>query len=150
MFVSGRHLLYPPSPSHVNRAIHTYRNRGVSKPGLLKWQHAIIYSTDEPPQPRQDELPDLTRGELGMLGEPIRVNVLSKVNHLLPMSRINFAKVYTVEHNAKVFDVGQVAKEHLRLLRKYWEFVIKTPPNRSDGANWGLSTIEDEGNAEGT
>jgi hypothetical protein len=36
-------------------------------------------------------------------------------------SRINFSKVYTVEHNLKVKAIGVVPKEWLAYVKLYWE-----------------------------
>ncbi len=36
------------------------------------------------------------------------------------LARVNFAKMYTVEHNVKVMPVGQVSKSSQNLLRGYW------------------------------
>jgi hypothetical protein len=57
--------------------------------------------------------------ETGMTKKPIRVNPVT-AQRLDPLSRINFAKVYTVEHNVRVMPVGQVAEESKYLLVAYW------------------------------
>ena len=36
------------------------------------------------------------------------------------MSRVNFGKVYTVEHNVKVLPVGQVTRKSMELLLEYF------------------------------
>jgi hypothetical protein len=71
----------------------------------VKWQHAIIYTGEHPPSPRSDELP--TFGEYGMV-ESIRVKPKAKDDKLNEMARINFAKIYTIEHNVKVLEFGVV------------------------------------------
>lgn len=40
------------------------------------------------------------------------------------MSRINFGKIYTVEHNVKVFDFGQVHTESERRLHNQFMLVL--------------------------
>ena len=42
-----------------------------------------------------------------------------------PMSRLDFAKIYTVEHNVKVFDFGDVHKDHIHTLKTQWRYVLK-------------------------
>lgn len=39
------------------------------------------------------------------------------------MSRINFAKLYNVEHNIKVYDFGDVDAEYVDLFRRNFEHV---------------------------
>jgi len=38
-----------------------------------------------------------------------------------PMARLNYTKVYTVEHNVKVYDFGIVHKDYLDTLRYQFE-----------------------------
>lgn len=44
-----------------------------------------------------------------MTKRPIQVTPKSPRDKLDPMSRINYAKIYTVEHNVKVCFIGQIA-----------------------------------------
>lgn len=50
----------------------------------------------------------------------IAVEKASSDQKLDPMSRLNFRKIYTVEHNAKVMAVGRVTRDSLPLLLGYW------------------------------
>jgi len=44
-----------------------------------------------------------------------------------PASRINYAKLYTVEHSVKVYDFGDVYDDHfLALLVEQWKWVLNT------------------------
>jgi hypothetical protein len=52
--------------------------------------------------------------------KPIAVEKASVDQRLDPMSRLNFKKVYTIEHNVKVMNVGKVAKDSLPALLGYW------------------------------
>ena len=52
--------------------------------------------------------------------EPIAVKPADLDQKLHPKSRINFDKVYSVEHNVKVMHVGKVADESLRDLSLYF------------------------------
>jgi hypothetical protein len=81
----------------------TYGNRGTAKPGVDAEDHAIIYTGSEIPR----ELP----GEPKLLKKPIRVKLNSRREKLRPESRINFAKIYTVEHNVKVSFIGEIHED---------------------------------------
>ena len=55
-----------------------------------------------------------------MVKEPLEVEPHDKTNSRLdPMSRINFGKVYTVEHNVKVSPVGRITKDSLERFMEY-------------------------------
>ena len=101
--------------SHSSRPIQTYQRRGVAKPRTIKAHHAIIYTGDDPPIPTKEEEP--AEGEHGMLN-PIRVKPYLRTAALDEMSRINFAKVYTVEHNVKVQEFGEVHSDSRHILKK--------------------------------
>jgi hypothetical protein len=115
MFVSILAIL--PAPSvHANvyddgnidhsRPIQTYNRRGVTGT-KVKSQHAIVYTGDTAPNPLPSEMPS-NAGERPM-GDPIRViGTIPWDNKMDQMSRINFLKVYTIEHNVKVGDFGYV------------------------------------------
>jgi hypothetical protein len=105
----------------------------------VKWKHGIAF-TDQvgkhskkkivEPSPHRSEKP--AKGEDGMQS-PIRVIPESRHLKLDPMSRINYSKVYTVEHNVKVCYFGDVdEKYHDRLLTQ-WTTVLfwdrKAQPN---------------------
>lgn len=53
----------------------------------------------KPPKPRTGE---------DFLRDPIRVVPQTDRDKLHPYSRINYAKIYTVEHNVKVLFIGQI------------------------------------------
>lgn len=99
----------------------TYGGQGVTKPNILKWQHAIVHTTKEAPELLSGEEP--VEGEYGMMAS-IRVRPKSKQEKLQKESRINFAKIYTVEHNVKVCEFGDVHERHLGTLRKQWKYVL--------------------------
>ena len=84
----------------------TYGGRGVGRPGTIKSEHAIVYSGKECPGPLPDELP--TREGGGLLPIAIRVDMDGRSQSLDPLSRLNFGKTYTIEHNVKVQSLGRV------------------------------------------
>lgn len=57
---------------------------------------------------------------LGMNKEPIAVKPAAFDQKLRPCSRLNFGKVYTVEWNVKVMDVGHIAGVSLQRLNTYF------------------------------
>lgn len=95
--------------------IMTYNRQGVSKPGIIKSEHAIVHTSKSPPQPRDSELPSRS-SELGMLPGAIRVIPDDPNSKLDDLSRIHFGRLYTIEHNTKVKSFGIVQKECIRIL----------------------------------
>lgn len=92
----------------------TYSGQGVCKAGLSKSEiarHAVIYDGTRTP---------LTLAtEPGMIKKPISVNMAAD-QKLDPMSRLNFGKLYTVETNVEVMDVGMVSTSSLPDLLAYF------------------------------
>jgi hypothetical protein len=80
----------------------TYNCQGTKKPGATAADHAIIFTGRMAPDP----LP----GENGMYHRPIRVEPF-KLERLAPESRVNYAKIYTIEHNVKVCSVGKIHED---------------------------------------
>jgi len=66
-----------------------------------------------------DNPPELLPGEQ-ITKQPLRVTPTG-AETLESASRVNFGKVYTVEHNVKVLDIGVVAQEHVYLLINYFK-----------------------------
>jgi hypothetical protein len=65
-----------------------------------------------------------TKGERGMLAS-IRVRPAYRGDAIFPSSRINYAKLYTVEHNVKVYEFGDVHEKSLPLLKSSWDYVFR-------------------------
>jgi hypothetical protein len=102
--------------------IFTYRGQGLTKPGVNADDHAIAFGSGKRPVSLSGEKP--------MKFEPIEVK-LAQGQALHEMSRINFAKVYTVEWNVKVRHVGMVVPESLPHLLTAWRTLLyKEPPDR--------------------
>ena len=100
----------------------TYGGQGCARRGVIKWQHAIAYSGRTEPDQQKSEKPEVQ--ERGML-KSIRVNAKSRQDKLNVLSRINFAKIYTVEHNVKVYDFGNVHEKSLHRLNRQWVYVLE-------------------------
>jgi hypothetical protein len=81
----------------------TYGRQGTGKRGVKADDHAIIYIGEIAPR----ELP----GELPLRKRPIRVIGKSPQDKLNPASRINYSKVYTIEHNFKVCFIGRIHED---------------------------------------
>ena len=95
----------------------------------MKANHAIIYSGQTIPQIHPDEYPG--NGEDGML-QPIKVNMRSRHDRIDPMSRINFKSMTTIQHNWKVYDVGEVDAGSMALLRSQWRKVWRYLSDEND------------------
>lgn len=81
----------------------TYGKRGTTKPGVKYEDHAIIYTGSQAPA----ELPDENR----LIKKPVRVDNYSNRGRLSIESRVNYAKLYTIEYNAKVCFIGKIHKD---------------------------------------
>jgi len=92
--------------------IFTYSGQGVAKSGVDPSTHAVIFTTDSRPKTDPRE-PKMTK-------EAIAVVPIFRDRKLDPMSRINFAKIYTVEHNVKVKHIGEIQEEYLHRLMNYY------------------------------
>ena len=103
----------------VNRPIRTYGKQGVARSGVIKDQHGIIYTGQEP-EPYEDELP--SEEESSMLPS-VRVENLFPEDDMHRCACINYAEVFTVEHDVKVYDVGDIEPSHLALFRDNFRIV---------------------------
>lgn len=92
----------------------TYGRRGVTKPGVTKSEHGIIYTGRTAPDPMPEEAP--ARGEQPMRPDPICVNTDNREDKLDQLSRIDYGKVYTIEHNVKVQAFGEVRSKSVNSL----------------------------------
>lgn len=107
----------------LSRPIMTYGDQGVAKAHVKKSDCAIIYIGKTPPKPRDNERA-FRPGEAPMRPNPIRVDPDERGTILSAMSRINFGKVSTIEHNVKVKSFGMVNRDSMRDLlyqfREVW------------------------------
>ena len=88
----------------------TYQGQGLKKYGIIPGDHAVVYSHKEKPL--------ITPGEK-TAKKPIPIILEQEGEKLDPMTRLNFAKVYTIEHNIKVAKVGRVPQENINQLLTY-------------------------------
>ncbi|KAN0104755.1 hypothetical protein V8E51_010500 [Hyaloscypha variabilis] len=81
----------------------TYGYQGALKRGVHPEDHTVVYSS-------KTEGPFYLEGEKELLRKrPIRLDMKDPSEKLDPLSRLNYAKTYTVEHNVKVYFIGCVA-----------------------------------------
>jgi hypothetical protein len=95
--------------------VNTYGDQGVLRPSFNELDvkaHAIIYMRGTTPT----ELPDEPR----MTKRPIMVIPSSDDRKLKPSSRIRFDKVFSIEHNVQVKNVGFISGESKPYFEQYW------------------------------
>ena len=63
---------------------------------------------------------------------PIRVVPNSKSGELDNTSQIDYSRVYTVEHNAKVYDFGKVAPEDMAKFLQNFDNVFNSKEDNDD------------------
>ncbi|BAE59654.1 unnamed protein product [Aspergillus oryzae RIB40] len=90
--------------------VHTYGRLGVAKASVDPSKHAIIYMNGAQPKSGPNE-PRMTKEPLEVTPEPYQ--------KLHAMSRLNFGKIYTVEHNQKVLPVGKISEESMAKFHLY-------------------------------
>ena len=104
----------------------TYGGQGVMKRGVNAKDHAVVYSEGERPRFMPGE-------ERKMNKKPLRIKIEDPMEKIDPMTRINFSKAYTVEHNVKVVKIGRIPDaDDLRLLRRYFIESVVGPDSDSD------------------
>jgi uncharacterized membrane protein YgcG len=103
----------------------TYGGRGTAKPGVHPEDHAIIYTVPGRPLP--------TEGEAQLTRLPICVKPYTPEHKLTSASRLNYAKVYTVEYNVKVWFIGRIHPDSEWLLTAAYNDVH--PPLMPRGSN---------------
>lgn len=105
-------------PGLESSPITTYSGRGAGKKGVDQRVHAIIYTGSHPPNKLPSER-DMNKSAICVV--PTRAD-----EKLDPISRVNMGKIYTVEWNTKVKDIGHVEKNSLVRLLAYWKQIINT------------------------
>jgi hypothetical protein len=67
-----------------------------------------------------------------MAKEPIRVEVLDPSYKLDPMSRLNYAKLYTGEHNVKILFIGKIISKCEQVVVDAYNATHRPLPDRPD------------------
>jgi hypothetical protein len=77
----------------------TYGSQGTNKPGVKAEYHAMIYTDEKVPSPLPGEQ---------LVKRAVRMEPSSPEEKLDLESRVNYAKVYTIEHNIRVCFIGKI------------------------------------------
>lgn len=89
---------------------------------MVKHNHAIIHTSREPPEASPQEHPNVALNERAML-QPVRVVSNRKTDTMESRSRVDFGKIYTVEHNVKVYDFGRVHETQRTFFKAQFNYV---------------------------
>ncbi|KXX77374.1 hypothetical protein MMYC01_206903 [Madurella mycetomatis] len=81
----------------------TYEHKACTKRGVKPSKHGIIYQVGKKPR--------MVDGEPKLGFHPVRVDLYEKSEKLDKESRVNYAKLTTVEHNFRVFFIGRIVRE---------------------------------------
>ena len=77
----------------------TYGLQGTNKPGVKAEYHAMIYTSQKVPSPLPGEQ---------LVKRAVKMEPSSPEEKLDSKSRVNYAKVYTIEHNIKVCFIWKI------------------------------------------
>ena len=121
MCVCKFHLAKSTLIWRFDRPILTYGGQGTAKSGVKPQDHAIVYTSDKGQKRRKEEKdipPEELEGEEKLIKKPIRINPLTPRDNLHPASRLNYAKIYTVEYNVKVAFVGTLHEKSVKYFKR--------------------------------
>jgi hypothetical protein len=126
--------------------ISTYNGQGAANPGVIKSEHAIIFSGQNVPSIGASELP--SRGEAPLKQPPIRVDLDDAIKRLDPMSRIDLGGVHMIRHHVETKSIGQIHKDSLKDLLQQFHDVSNAPktPEPAGAGKAGIASdvVEDE------
>ncbi|KAL2129915.1 hypothetical protein VTI74DRAFT_7144 [Chaetomium olivicolor] len=80
----------------------TYEHKACTKKGVKPLKHGIVYQSGKRPR--------TVEGEPRLGFPPIAVDLFERTEKLDKESRVNYAKITTVEHNFRVFFIGRVTE----------------------------------------
>jgi len=110
---TARFVVVKPGHSFsVCLRISTYSGQATTKPGVAAHQHAAIIL-------QGSQVVMHEKGER-LSKQPIEIKVEEADIDVSAMSRVNFAKPYTVEHNVKVRRIGRVVGDSVKRLERYF------------------------------
>lgn len=109
----SRFVVIRSKPTHcLCLRLSTYNGQGTNKSGVIAGDHAVVVPVGEQPL----HLPlgeELTKGYLPVKLEAGGVTIS-------PMSRINFAKVYTIGYNIRVRNIGRVDNSSMATFEEFF------------------------------
>ncbi|KAK6442483.1 hypothetical protein LTR95_001277 [Oleoguttula sp. CCFEE 5521] len=117
--------------------ITSYGGQGVSKTGVIKADHCIVHTTDEPPERTPAEAPDMLNDEEPMQPYAIRINPDAAARWgLHALSRLNLADERRVEYYCRVKNLGRVNAASMSYLETQIQTVreqryVRTKPAQS-------------------
>ncbi|OTA63161.1 hypothetical protein K449DRAFT_443657 [Hypoxylon sp. EC38] len=118
----------------------TYERRGCTKSGVNPNTHGIIYSL---PNHSEKGEPSLLKGEPKLGFPPIRVVGYMDEKPLPKESRVNYAKLVTIEHNVKVFFIGFIPLEDfpkmVHAVNECWEEGLRKAKRKTDNLTSGVT-----------
>ncbi|PVH81053.1 hypothetical protein DL98DRAFT_514958 [Cadophora sp. DSE1049] len=101
-----RFVIIKPMAGHcICLPILTYAGKGVTKTGVHAQHHAPMFNKGGKVVYAKGER------EKGLTRNPIEFEPASPRHKLDGISRLNYAKAYTVEYNVKVWFIGRIARE---------------------------------------
>ncbi|KAF1930299.1 uncharacterized protein M421DRAFT_418617 [Didymella exigua CBS 183.55] len=95
-------------------AISTYGKRGTLKRGCNASEHTAVYLEGSNPYTLQGEW------ERGMTKDPIMITPTNPQEFMEPTSRLRCGRIYSIEWNVKVKDIGMVATHDRTKLLQYF------------------------------
>jgi hypothetical protein len=78
----------------------------------------------------------------------IRIKAQRREDKLDRMARIDFCRLYTIEHNVKVYEFGLVAKDHMERLVQNWIRTMLGGDSSGMGLELGSKLAKDESSDE--
>jgi hypothetical protein len=93
----------PHALTVICRPVLTYGGKGCNKSGAKPTKHGVIYQHGRNPHTLKNE------PKLGF--RPVAMHIEAVGEKLARESRVNYAKLMTIEHNVKVFFIGRIADE---------------------------------------
>nr|OQO31298.1 hypothetical protein B0A51_03276 [Rachicladosporium sp. CCFEE 5018] len=119
--------------------ITSYGGQGVSKPGVTKSDHCIVYTTEEPPERTPAEAPDMLQDEQPMQPYAIRIDPHPDAGWgLHALSRLDLADEQRVEYYFRVKNLGKVNRASMPYLETQLKTVREQKSGRSFGAHLDL------------
>jgi hypothetical protein len=89
--------------------------QGTRKHGINRQDYAAVYAEGDKPRFQPGEHLDK---------KPFPIKVEDSKEKIDNMSRLNFSRIYTVEHNVKVLKVGRIPDNYLPQLNRYFVATI--------------------------
>lgn len=138
VFTKDRHFVVVKEKQgcSICLSLNTFNGQGTLKARIRPDDFAAVYDSRGQP--------DINFGET-LNKEPFPIIVENPTQTIDNMSRLNFGKVYTVEHNTSVLKIGRVADENIPLLEKYFNEAFlgsSTFANNRSAFSYGNVTLD--------